>query len=127
MSKVKTKPLSDLFDLFSTVVSPADFIAAKLLTKISTAITKARLEKNMTQKEFAAFIGVSQGMVSKWESADYNYTIESLANICDKLNYDIDISISKSDAMSFSAPQYQQKTIKFLPGKNNINLLYKAG
>lgn len=126
MSKTKTKPLSELFDLFQNAVSPADFIAAKLLTKISTAITKARLEKNMTQKEFAEFLDVSQGMVSKWESSDYNYTIESLANICDKLDYEIDITISKNDVMSFSEPQYK-KTINFPMGKHNTKYLYKAG
>ncbi|MCH5279935.1 MAG: helix-turn-helix transcriptional regulator [Lachnospiraceae bacterium] len=28
----------------------------------------------MTQLEFAKHMGVSQGMVSKWESREYNFT-----------------------------------------------------
>ena len=39
----------------------------------------------MTQKEFAKKLNVSQGMVSKWESEDYNFTIESLAQIAEKI------------------------------------------
>ena len=40
----------------------------------------------MSQKQFAQFMGVSQAMVSKWESGDCNFTIETIAKICDKLD-----------------------------------------
>lgn len=29
-------------------------------------------------------------MISKWESGEYNFTIEDLANICNKLNLDLE-------------------------------------
>ena len=45
----------------------------------------------MTQKAFAEFMGVTQAMVSKWESADYNFTIETIAQISEKLNFTFDI------------------------------------
>ena len=47
----------------------------------------------MTQKEFAAFMGVTQGMVSKWESRDYNFTIRSLNEICEKLELDLCVEL----------------------------------
>jgi len=39
----------------------------------------------MNQKAFASFMGVSQGMISKWESAEYNFTFQAAADICEKL------------------------------------------
>ncbi len=55
------------------------------LAKISAKIERYRIEKGMTQKEFATYMGVTQGMVSKWESRDYNFTVKTLNEICDKL------------------------------------------
>lgn len=53
---------------------------------ISTMILDCRASKKLTQKEFAKFMGVSQGMVSKWESCEYNFTVDNIAKICDKLD-----------------------------------------
>ena len=40
--------------------------------KISAQIERERLEMDMSQKEFAEYMGVTQGMVSNWESREYN-------------------------------------------------------
>lgn len=48
---------------------------------------------NMTQKEFAEYMDVSQGMVSKWESREYNFTIKSLNEICEKLQLCVSLDI----------------------------------
>ena len=63
------------------------------LAKISARIERCRIEKGMTQAEFAAYMGVSQGMVSKWESREYNFTIRTLNEICQKLNLELSISV----------------------------------
>ncbi len=49
----------------------------------------------MTQKEFAEFMGVTQGMVSKWESREYNFTIKSLNEICEKLGLDCSVEVKR--------------------------------
>lgn len=59
------------------------------LARVSAMIERKRHDKEMTQKEFAAFMGVTQGMVSKWESRDYNFTIRSLNEICEKLGLNL--------------------------------------
>lgn len=64
----------------------SDAIEALLLSKIVTALITARAERGMNQKEFAKFMGVSQAMVSKWEAMDCNFTIQTIAKICGKLN-----------------------------------------
>jgi transcriptional regulator with XRE-family HTH domain len=58
----------------------------KELAAISAMIERHRKELGMNQKQFAEYMGVSQGMVSKWESGEYNFTIETLNEICGKIN-----------------------------------------
>lgn len=70
------------------------------LARISAKIELARLDRGMTQKEFAEFMGVTQGMVSKWESREYNFTIKSLNEICEKLGLECDIDIYAENTKS---------------------------
>lgn len=68
--------------------------ASKLKYKISKALYQKRKQLNMSQNEFAKFMGVTQGMVSKWESFEYNFTIESLCDIFSKINIDFNIELN---------------------------------
>lgn len=63
------------------------------LAKISAQIERCRLDMEMTQEEFAKYMGVSQGMVSRWENRDYNFTVKSLNDICQKLNLSLTIDM----------------------------------
>ena len=65
------------------------------LAKISARIEMARLELNMTQKEFADYMGVTQGMVSKWESREYNFTIRALNEISAKIGMSLSVDMYK--------------------------------
>lgn len=91
--KKKTVSLTEALEMFADYVSMSDLIATRLLSKISASIVKKRLDMGLNQTEFAKKMSVSQAMVSKWESENYNYSIEGLADICAKLDLDIDISI----------------------------------
>ena len=83
----------EMFDFLSEYVTKSDVYAADAIAKISMQLFKARKNLNMTQKAFAAMMGVSQGMVSKWESANYNFTIENIAQIAEKLNMTFEIKV----------------------------------
>lgn len=61
--------------------------------KVAAAILNKRYELNMNQTQFAAYMKVSQGMISKWENGDYNFTIATLQEICEKLNLQLHIDI----------------------------------
>lgn len=97
---VKAKPTGWVED----GLSKTDLKSTVELARISATIERKRLDKGMTQKEFATFMGVTQGMVSKWESRDYNFTIRSLNEICEKLELDLCVELEDR----YSANDYTQ-------------------
>ena len=87
-------------DWVSEGFSKAEVKTIVELAKISAQIERCRLEMSMTQQEFAKFMGVTQGMVSKWESREYNFTIKTLNDICQKIDLELYISLEKRCAKS---------------------------
>lgn len=85
--------LEKFFELFDDL-DETDILASTLLSKISLKIAKYRLDHKMTQKEFANFLGMSQSMVSKIESEDYNYSMKMLVKIFYKMKVSFDIVFS---------------------------------
>lgn len=77
------------------------------LAKISARIERCRIEMGMTQQEFAEYMGVTQGMVSKWESREYNFTIKTLNDICQKVDLELSVSLEKSCIKAdYKAPKW---------------------
>lgn len=70
--------------------------------ELSAAIVKQRIALGMTQKQFAEYMNVSQGMVSKWESTDYNFSMKALAEIAAKLDLELDIDLKKNKVVDFT-------------------------
>lgn len=95
MGKENVVGLDELFQLFDDKLTLADINASKYLGKISAAIVQKRIELKMTQKEFAGYVDVSQSMVSKWESGDYNFTVKGLAELAEKLNMELYINFKE--------------------------------
>lgn len=116
--------LNDLFDLFSEELSVADIISSQILCEISKSIAECRLEMNMDQKQFASFMGVTQSMVSKWESEDYNFTIKSLANIISKLDLNLLFSLEHNHRINSKSvgkfTVYTSEKVNFLIGNTTI-------
>lgn len=65
--------------------------------KISTAIFKYRVKNNLSQKMLAGKLGVTQAMISKLESGDYNYTIEQLWKVSSKLGLQFDVVFEEAE------------------------------
>lgn len=85
MSQGMNDLLTNLSDSFST----EDMMLASMEASVCGEIIAQRIKRGMTQKEFAEFMGVSQGMVSKWEKGDYNFTFQSFVRIAFKLGLSI--------------------------------------
>lgn len=107
-----------------------------LCAKVSANILKKRIQSGKTQKEFAKYMGVSQGMVSKWESGNYNFTIKAIAEIFDKLNISCKFDVISDSAKAYKPiPIIKYENAKFVFNKNenlsyyekNDNLEVKAG
>lgn len=101
-------------------LTEAEVKTAIELAKISARIERCRLDLGMTQQEFAKYIGVTQGMVSKWEGREYNFTIRTLNEICEKVNLDLSISLDKTCGMSnYEVIRWDEEKGKMRKSKKN--------
>ncbi len=64
--------------------------------QISTAIFDYRIRESLSQAKLAKRLGVTQAMVSKLESGDYNYSVEQLWKISQKLGLKLTISLEEN-------------------------------
>ncbi len=76
--------------------------------RISTAIFDYRIKYNLSQMKLADKLGVTQAMVSKLESGDYNYTIEQLWKIASKLGFKLNINFEEM-SQEYSVGYFQQE------------------
>ena len=65
------------------------------LDSISIAVVDYRVSHNLSQKQLADHLGISQAMVSKYESGDYNISLRALIDLFDKLSIPLNISFGK--------------------------------
>ena len=106
MKKEHEVSLKDFFHVFEDALSSSDIMSSKVLSEISAYIVKSRAELGMTQKQFAKYMNVSQGMVSKWESSDYNFSVKTLADLAAKLGTDLTVSFRKPKAICYSEDKF---------------------
>ena len=71
-------------DLFEAL-NEEEKAEADMMAEIAMQIHNKRIEMNMNQSQFAEYNGVSQAMVSKWESGEYNFSVCALAKIFRRL------------------------------------------
>jgi transcriptional regulator with XRE-family HTH domain len=81
--------MNDLLTSLADSFSEEDLVLASMEGIICGEIVSQRLKRGMNQKDFAKFMGVSQGMVSRWEKGECNFTLQSLVRIALKLNIPI--------------------------------------
>lgn len=96
--------LSNVYDLLETLIPTNNSVEEKseemfydMLYTISTTILDSRIKQNKTQKEFGKLMNVSQTMVSKWESGDYNFTIKQLCDVFAKLGLTPELKIENDN------------------------------
>lgn len=69
--------------------------ADKLLVDIACEFIKYRAKNGLTQKDLADKLNVSQTMISKLESGDYNPTVKTLFDIAKKLCWNFKIEFNE--------------------------------
>ena len=73
----------DLIDALTKNMTVADMAKTAINIQIQQMIHDTRRAKGWTQKDLAGKMGVKQSLVSRWESGDCNYTIDTLVDIAD--------------------------------------------
>ena len=91
-------------ELFSDL-TPAEMKTACLMGAVSAELINKRHQMGMTQNDFADFLGVSQGMVSKWEKPGYNFTISALVNLFEKIDVNFDVVLNGKSALKKNTHQ----------------------
>lgn len=94
-TKSKYNPVSQVFETLSKNMDNAELKTSTIISDISAKIANERIKRNMTQEEFAKFMETSKQTVTKWESGGYNFNIVTICKICQKLNWDINVTITE--------------------------------
>ena len=81
--------LSDLIAAIAKNMTTAELAKAVVNIQIQQMIHDTRMAKGWTQKDLADKMRVKQSLVSRWESGDCNYTIDTLIDIADALGLSV--------------------------------------
>ena len=103
------KTAGEVLELFEDLLSAPEMLTARLMAQISSSLARERIKRNMSQKAFAEYLGVTQSEISRWESGGYNFSIKKLAELACLL--DLDVSISISGSASPESAQFPQSRI----------------
>lgn len=89
-----------------------------ILVTISVKIINYRSQNGLTQKQIAQKLGISQAMVSKLESGEYNPTVELLWKVSKKLNWRFQILLDEQ----IQPKQHWKSDINglIIEGQNNM-------
>ena len=63
----------------------AGYMSTKALDEFSIQLVNYRIEHKMNQTELARELGVTQPMISQYESGTNNITVKRLCEICEKI------------------------------------------
>ena len=76
----------------------AGYMSTKALDEFSLQLVNYRMEHHLNQKELAQELGITQPMVSQYESGTNNITVKRLCEICEKIG--VRVSVNYEDAMT---------------------------
>ena len=90
--------LKNPWDIFNDVdeETKQEFELSNMLVDIACKIINYRLDNDMTQKDLADKLDITQAMVSKLESGEYNPSIEFLFKISKKLNWKFELTFEEN-------------------------------
>lgn len=108
--------VEELFSALSEGFSDEELTLALLQASIASEITVRRAKRGMNQAQLAELMGVSQGLVSRWENGETNFTLETLVKIASKLDIEIQCPFKLEPAPTYG--HAEGKIITF-PGSSS--------
>lgn len=94
MSEKKLKGVSSLYKK-ADEQTKAEIKVEEFLADLAVIFVKYRINNKMSQKELAEKLDMSQVMVSKLESGEYNPSIKKLCEMFMRLGLDIKLLVSE--------------------------------
>lgn len=93
---IEKKMLIAAYDFFDSenIELKRELEIEDMLVDIACEFIKYRAANNITQKELAEKLGMTQAMVSKLESGDYNPTVKMLFEIAQKLDWKFNLKFT---------------------------------
>lgn len=82
-------PLENLVEELVQPMSTSEIAELTIQLQIGKVIKEARKAKSLTQTAFANVMGVTQSMVSQWESGESNFTLHTLISIGEALGLSV--------------------------------------
>jgi transcriptional regulator with XRE-family HTH domain len=98
MDKIILKSAWDLLYKVSDDNDKEEYGLYDIYYSISTKIFDYRMEKGLSQKQLAEVLGITQAMVSKLESGEYNPTVEQLWKVSRKLGWNLKVVLEDNEA-----------------------------
>lgn len=92
--------LLDMLDGEMSAAEKNDCHYYDILGDISIAMVEYRIAHQLNQKQLAELLGVSQTMVSKYESGSYNISVKALNDLCFKLGLSLSVALSAQPVQS---------------------------
>ena len=71
----------DLLELIAPNCDEKIIVAADLISEVARQISHKRIELGMTRKEMAKKLGVSARTIKRWEDADCDFTLSTIARL----------------------------------------------
>ena len=96
--------LMDLVEALTKDMSVVDMAQTALHIEISRTIRNACKQKGLSQKGLAEKMGVKQSLVSRWESSECNYTIDTLVEIADALGLSVRCPLTSEEVKVSTEP-----------------------
>lgn len=89
---------SFMSDFFSDInVNDSEYIYYDVLGKISVALVEYRMKRGLSQEGLAKLLGVTQAMISKYESGEYNISLKSVVDLLSKLGIPFELNIGRRE------------------------------
>lgn len=110
--------IENLLSALSENLSVEDIILADVLSDLATSISSKRVSMALSQQEFADYLGISQGLISRWENGDTNFTIKTLVQIAQKLDMTLQVSLKSSIMNNLDTKDTAPNNIIQFPNSN---------
>lgn len=97
--------LEDLVFALTKDMTASEMAKTALHIQIQQMIHDTRMAKGWTQKDLAEKMGVKQSLVSRWESGECNYTIDTLIDIADALGLSVQCPLKPDERIMSTEPE----------------------